>query len=132
MCSRQGYFDQPRRIGNPCAVSQDQSTKFEAACHFMGVMRRFAKSAAAVPRPHAYQASIVCPAFSDLQSGQFDRSDIYLNRSALHDDPERHPGGRLDGRINWVLKLLREVLPQSWDGSFTSLFASVILRVGRP
>ena len=98
----------------------------------MGVMRRFAKSAAAVPRPHAYKASIVCPAFSDLQSGQFDRSDIYLNRSALHDDPERHPGGRLDGRINWVLKLLREVLPQSWDGSFMSLFASVILRVGRP
>ena len=31
---------------------------------------------------------------------------------------------------NWVLKLLREVLPESWDGSFASLFASVILTVG--
>jgi hypothetical protein len=122
------------RIDRHYGVSQDQSTNFETACHFMGVMRRFGslRRCRSPPTHRTYHASIVCPELSDLQSGRFDRSAIYLNRPALHDDPERYPGGRLDGRINWVLKLLREVLPQSWDGSFTSLFASVILNVGRP
>ena len=126
------FLSAPQSIRKQCAVSQDQSHEFRGGLSLHGRNAKVREvSVAAVPRPQAYHASIVCAALSDLQSGRFDRSDIYLNRSALHDARSGTQAvGSTNGSTGFSNSSGKSC--QSWDGFFTSLFASVILRVGRP